>query len=261
MIIRVKKGHDPYARIDKVPINDKRLSYKSLGLLTYLLSKPDDWKVMEVNLVSSHGDGRDSVRTGLQQLIKAGYIERKMERENGRYVCVEYTVHERPIKTEEEPKTEIPATGNPMTGNLPLLTNDKALTNELTKKTYVGKADPAEEVLTYLNEKSRTPFPMTKTHLKNIHGRMKDGYEPAQMKLVIDFKAAQWQNDDTMWEYLRPKTLFGPENFVGYLTGAEGWDKKGRPRLNKKKKSAVLVDDRRDELVRGINDRLAGKRS
>ena len=226
MIIRVTKGNDPYARIDKVPINDERLSWKALGILTYLLSKPNDWKVMEANLINSHRNGRDAVRSGLKELIEAGYIERKMERKDGKFLCVEYTVHERPINT---PLTEKPSTVMPLAGNHPRLKNEKELTNESTKKPLSGKPDAAIEVLEYLNEKTESRYRPGKTTLAPIHGRLAEGATIDDCKAVIDFKVAEWARDDKMSQYLRPITLFGPTKFPGYLSAAIRWEKNGRP--------------------------------
>ena len=260
MIIRVTKGTDPYVRIDKVPINDKRLTWKARGLLVYLLSKPNDWKVIIEDLINQSPQGESAVRGALHELEEIGYLQKDITRKNGKITGNSYTVRERPEKTPfgenlhpEKLNLENPA----------LLTNKTALTNDTPKDSMVEKADPAIKVLKYLNGKSVTPFPLSKTNLKGIHGRIKDGATVEELELVIDFKAAAWQNDERMWEYLRPKTLFGPDNFVGYLTGAKGWVKQGKPALrkNKNKKPAAFVDDRRNELVRELNDRLTRKRS
>ena len=80
MIIRVKKGEDPYVRIDKVPINDTRLSWKARGLLLYLLSKPDDWKVRIEHLITQAPDGERAVRSGIKELIEAGYMVKIVKR-------------------------------------------------------------------------------------------------------------------------------------------------------------------------------------
>lgn len=44
-VIRVKKRPSNFVMMDKTFLEDDRLSYKAKGLLAYLLSKPDDWKV------------------------------------------------------------------------------------------------------------------------------------------------------------------------------------------------------------------------
>ena len=46
-VIRVKKRPSNFVMMDKTFLEDDRLSYKAKGLLAYLLSKPDDWKVIK----------------------------------------------------------------------------------------------------------------------------------------------------------------------------------------------------------------------
>lgn len=60
----------------------------------------------------------------------------------------------------------------------------------------------------------------------------KRGHELAEFLLVVDFKCAQWGEDVKMSEYLRPKTLFSPENFENYLGAARAWEERGRPEAN-----------------------------
>lgn len=67
-VIRVKKRPSNFVMMDKTFLEDDRLSYKAKGLLAYLLSKPDDWKVIVGNLVNSSKDGKASVYAGLKEL-------------------------------------------------------------------------------------------------------------------------------------------------------------------------------------------------
>jgi hypothetical protein len=68
-------------------IEDQRLSYRALGLLTYLLSKPDHWRI-EANVLSAGRDeGRDAVRRSLNELEAAGYLTRRRAKDaKGRWM-------------------------------------------------------------------------------------------------------------------------------------------------------------------------------
>ncbi|NKQ22767.1 helix-turn-helix domain-containing protein, partial [Brevibacillus laterosporus] len=79
-MVRIIKRENPFVQIDKTPINDDRLSWKAKGLLVYLLSKPDDWTIMIIDLIKHAKDGRDSVYSGLKELEHAGYLSRVRER-------------------------------------------------------------------------------------------------------------------------------------------------------------------------------------
>ena len=77
-IIRVHKDldADPFARIDKVPINDPEKSWKALGILVYVLSKPDGWEVNIKDLENHSIDGERAIRSGIEELLKLKYCQR-----------------------------------------------------------------------------------------------------------------------------------------------------------------------------------------
>jgi hypothetical protein len=52
--------------------------------------------------------------------------------------------------------------------------------------------------------------------------------------LVVDYLTEKWAKDPKMSDYLRPKTLFAPENCVEYFDKAKKWDTAGRAWANGK---------------------------
>lgn len=100
-IFRVTKNKDnPYLMMNKHGVENPDLSWKAKGILAYLLSLPDDWQIYEKELVEHAADGKDSLGSGIQELIKAGYIERKRRRnEKGQLKDYEYRVYEVPAYT------------------------------------------------------------------------------------------------------------------------------------------------------------------
>ena len=98
-VIRVKKRPSNFVMMDKTFLEDDRLSFKSKGILAYLLSKPDDWKVIVGNLVNSSKDGKASVYAGLKELKECGYYEKVPIRneEGTRIIRWESTVYEVPV--------------------------------------------------------------------------------------------------------------------------------------------------------------------
>lgn len=74
-----------FTTISNAALLDRRLSYKAKGLLVMLLSRPDGWTFRVEWLVSQSQDGREAVRSGLQELEEAGYLRRTARRaESGR---------------------------------------------------------------------------------------------------------------------------------------------------------------------------------
>lgn len=123
-ILRVKKTNN-YVVLDKGFLQDPSLSCKAKGLLSYLLSKPDDWEIRLSELCRHFSDGKDSIRKGIEELEKAGYIKKERLRGgNGKFAGVRYMVYETPCLSQKEPQTEKPDTVFPAPENPTLLNND-----------------------------------------------------------------------------------------------------------------------------------------
>ncbi len=60
--IRVGKRHR-FTSIDRQAVNDERLSFRALGLLLWLLDKPDGWRIQSETVARNRPEGRDAVRT------------------------------------------------------------------------------------------------------------------------------------------------------------------------------------------------------
>ena len=77
-VYRVEKTHD-YTVMANHHLRDERLSLKAKGLLSMLLSLPDDWEISIRGLASIVTDGVGAVQTGINELIEAGYIVRRRQ--------------------------------------------------------------------------------------------------------------------------------------------------------------------------------------
>ena len=97
-VIRVRKRPNNFVMIDKTFLEDERLSFKAKGILAYLLSKPDNWKVIVGNLVKFSKDGKSAVYAGLKELKECGYyVKTPIRSEDGRRISRwESTVYEMP---------------------------------------------------------------------------------------------------------------------------------------------------------------------
>ncbi len=77
MIYRTVKDKDNrYVRLNVAAANDERLSYKAVGIHTYIMTKPDGWEANETDIARRHADGLASVRSGVKELIQHGYMVR-----------------------------------------------------------------------------------------------------------------------------------------------------------------------------------------
>lgn len=98
--IKIRRAkHDkenPYYMAARVTAQDKALSYEALGVLHYILSKPDDWEIQPLDLIRN-GCKRNRVYRLLNELIENHYIERIYNRDaKGKVQSVEYVAHETP---------------------------------------------------------------------------------------------------------------------------------------------------------------------
>ena len=101
-VIRVEKNKN-YTVMSNVHLRDKALSLKAKGLLSLILSLPDDWQYNVKGLAAISKEGRSGITSGLQELEAAGYLERRQLRgEHGKLAQVEYVVFEAPLSTEEQ---------------------------------------------------------------------------------------------------------------------------------------------------------------
>lgn len=96
-VFRVQKNAN-YTTMSNFHLKDKRLSYKAKGLLSVILSLPDEWDYSLKGLARISDDGVDGVRGGIRELEKFGYISRGKQTRNelGRMSSNEYFVYENP---------------------------------------------------------------------------------------------------------------------------------------------------------------------
>ena len=112
-IIRAPRRHR-FVILDQRAVEDTRLSWAARGLLAYLLSRPDDWRVL-INDLRKRGDlGRDGIYKLLRELREAGYVRFSRSRDQqGRIRGGTYLVQEIP----GSPHPDLPDTAEPDTAS------------------------------------------------------------------------------------------------------------------------------------------------
>ena len=89
-VFRVEKNEN-YTPISNIPVRDMTLSLRAKGLLTVVLSLPDEWEFSIKGLASICREGRDGISSALNELQRNGYLKRKQSRQpNGTMGSVEY---------------------------------------------------------------------------------------------------------------------------------------------------------------------------
>ena len=137
-IVRVIKSKD-YTTICNRIFKDRRLSLKAKGLLAMLLSLSDNWELSIKGLEAILKEGRTSIRSTMNELIKNGYVERQQIRENNKFIGVDYIVF-------ELPKSQNLTTGNLTSQNSPQVSNN--LSNYQSNKEH-SKKQFFDEVMSF----------------------------------------------------------------------------------------------------------------
>ena len=132
-VFRVERTRD-YTVMSNYHLKDKRLTLKSKGLLSQMLSLPDDWDYTLSGLSVINRESKDAIRSALNELEAARYIRRRQTTDaSGKFSSNEYIIYERPEEPEpssENPTTEKPMTEKPSSGNPTQLNTKKSITKK-----------------------------------------------------------------------------------------------------------------------------------
>ena len=114
-VFRIERTRD-YTVMSNHHLRDKALSLKSKGLLSMMLSLPEDWNYTTRGLAKICKEGVDAIGGALRELESAGYIVRHQMRDRqGRISDTEYVIYEQPQP--KAPDTSQPDTASPDTEN------------------------------------------------------------------------------------------------------------------------------------------------
>ena len=95
-VFRIERNKN-YTVMSNYHLRDTAISLKSKGLLSMMLSLPDEWNYTTRGLAKICKEGVDAIGGALRELEKAGYIVRRVVRnERGRICDMEYTIYEQP---------------------------------------------------------------------------------------------------------------------------------------------------------------------
>ena len=144
-VFRVERTHD-YTVMSNHHLKNRALSLKAKGLLSLMLSLPDDWDYTLQGLAHISLEKVDAIRKAITELENEGYITRTRERdEQGRLRGTEYIIREQPIS--EKPTLENPILGKPTldkpTQAKPTLENPTQLKKKIYNK---NKSSMYEEI-------------------------------------------------------------------------------------------------------------------
>ena len=224
-IIRVQKK-ERWTTVSNVHINDDRLSWKATAILTYLLSKPNDWTVYAKQLANAKKDGIKAVYSGIRELKELGYIEHRFVRgADGKVQHGEYIVHEEPIDVEMPVNRELypyVQKGDTAKGNADnlnavnrTLLNTDSTNNGFKQKTDGNKTPPPSfskaELINLVPEDFQTKA--VEKVIEKATSSYSDGYIKSAIQYTTDHS-----NGDTAQKY---KAYLGKTIEGGWAYGYE----------------------------------------
>lgn len=159
-VIRVNKTAD-YTVMSNTHFKDTEMSLKAKGLLSLMLSLPDDWDYSINGLVTLSKDGRDGVMSALTELEQFNYLKRtRLFDDKGRFDGYDYDIFEHPQEGKpntENPQTEIPYTEKPNTENPQQLNTKELNTNKsITKEKKERKRNTFDDILSAYTTDEKT---------------------------------------------------------------------------------------------------------
>lgn len=156
-VFRVEKNKG-YTVMSNHHLRNKELSLKAKGLLSQMLSLPEDWDYTLAGLSLINREKIDAIREAVRELENAGYIQRSRERdEKGRLRGTTYVIYEQPPKldlpTLEKPTLDNPTLEKPMLEK-PTLENPTQLNKDIQKTDLPKK----EKLNTDISSTHSIPF-------------------------------------------------------------------------------------------------------
>ena len=146
-VFRVEKNKG-YTVMSNHHLRNRELTLKAKGLLSQMLSLPEDWDYTLQGLSFINREKIDAIRTAVWELEKAGYITRRQGRDDkGQMTAIEYTIYEQPQPVLDYPTLENPTSGKPVsdfpttenpTSENPMQLNKEVLKTDLPKKEKIN---------------------------------------------------------------------------------------------------------------------------
>lgn len=208
MIFRINKSSG-YTVMSNYHLKDKYLSLKAKGLLSQMLSLPEDWDYSIAGLASINKEQKDAIMAALKELKASGYVTvtklMPNETKSGRFEYV-YDVFEQPKTRSEKQALEFQAIedqalevqGIEKQGiekqaieNPPQLNTNKQITKKQNTKKYINNNKPTvEEVAEYCRERGNSI---------DAHAFV-DYYQSQKWKKANGQPLADWKAGVRYWE-------------------------------------------------------------
>ena len=138
-VFRVERNKG-YTVMSNYHLRDKSLSLKAKGLLSQILSLPEDWDYTLKGLALINREKIDAIRQAIRELEQAGYIVRSRERdERGRLRGADYVIYEQP---QTPPALDLPTLENPTQLNKDIQSKDPRIIDPSITHSFPSLSPP-----------------------------------------------------------------------------------------------------------------------
>lgn len=203
---KIHKTRD-YTTMSNSHFREKQMSLKAKGLLSMMLSLPDEWDYSEIGLSKLSKDGVGSTAKALDELESFGYLRRvQCKDSNGKFCGYEYDIFETPQTNSpytENPFTEKPFTENQGQSKYNIINSSNNIVNNTTIKEEKIKelSDVFLRIFNFWNEKKIIPHRvLSKEICAEIEKALKK-YSEEEIKTYIDRYAEVLKDETYFWNY------------------------------------------------------------
>ena len=171
-VVRVHKNAN-FTVMSNYHFKEKKMSLKSKGLLSLMLSLPDDWDYTVAGLVTLSSDGKDSVNSALKELESLGYLTRtRLTDAKGRFAGIEYNIYENPKENPiaDKPISAKPIQDKPISEDPPQL-NTNSINNLFNKLFMLLNTNDDQLVMLYqeyIKVRENMKAPLTEIGLEKL---------------------------------------------------------------------------------------------
>lgn len=176
-VVRVHKNAN-FTVMSNYHFKEKKMSLKAKGLLSLMLSLPDDWDYSIAGLATLSKDGKDSIMSALGELEKFGYLERtRLTNDKGQFAGVEYNIFEQPQEKPVSAKSnEENANEENSNSENPAQLNTNSI-NHLFDLLFIELSTKDVELIAayrdYIKMRDEMNMPLTEVSLKKLIERAK----------------------------------------------------------------------------------------
>lgn len=196
------RGHhdfdEQFTQIPNVWLRDSRLTFKARGILAMLMSHSAGWSLSIGAISEQNQEGRDAIRSAIQELEQFGYLKRTQVNENGRFGEAVWTTQD----PTDLPSSVFPSSDNPLHKNTITkeeqdIKNNKRISaqNEFFKefwKEYPRKLDKKKAERAFKSAMTRASFEDI------LAGTIRYANDPNRLDEFTKYPAS-WLNADA-WE-------------------------------------------------------------